>query len=113
LAMRLKPKTRAMKKTTETFGGTTPLISSVVAGALLAIWVPENEKKRNRKVPTNSPRPATTLLRTVEGSESMGRRVVAILWSLGPASEAKVDILTGWQSKRPVLLVEELTMECG
>lgn len=63
-----------------------PVVSKRLAAAtavadILAIWVPANEKKRKRKVPTNSPRMATMLLRTVEGRESMGREFWTPSWA--------------------------------
>ena len=62
-----------------------PVVASRLAAAtavadMLAIWVPAKEKNRKRKVPTNSPRMATMLLRTVEGRVSMGREVGAPSW---------------------------------
>ena len=44
---------------------------------MLAICVPENEKKRNKKVPTNSPRQATISFLMVEGTANIGSRLVS------------------------------------
>ena len=44
---------------------------------MLAICVPEKEKKRNKNVPTNSPRPATSSFLMVEGTDNIGSRLVS------------------------------------
>jgi hypothetical protein len=87
LVIKLKPKTRAIYMRLDVLGKDAFLPFGVVGGGgVLAIWVPANAKKRNRKVPTNSPKPATILLRTVEGLLSMGSLVGD---SLRAASEVK------------------------
>lgn len=60
--------------------------ASVLGGPVFAICVPAKEKKRNKKVPTNSPKAATMLFRVVEGLASIGRPDCA---PLGPGSELK------------------------
>jgi len=63
-------------------------IASSLGGPVLAICVPAKEKKRNKKVPTNSPKAATMLFRVVEGLASMGSPDWAPC-PFGPGSELK------------------------
>lgn len=66
MAIKDMPKARAMKTRLDVLGNAKPEAGTVGAG-VLAIWVPAKATKRNKKVPTNSPMPATTVLRAVEG----------------------------------------------
>jgi hypothetical protein len=63
LTVRLNPKAKAMYKKLAAIGGP----SGDWAAIMLATCVPAYAKKRNRKVPTNSPRKAMKWLRTVAG----------------------------------------------
>src|SRR3954452_10483298 len=75
-----------MKTSWTRFGGAgSPLASD--AGMELATWVPAKAKKRKRKVPTNSPRAATVLLRRVVGRISMGRAWDLLALAEGPLLE--------------------------
>jgi hypothetical protein len=83
------PKTRPIKMRSGVLGNTMLLPGGGVAGAVVAIWVPAKAKKRNRKVPTNSPSPATVLLRIVDGFDNIGSLVVPFPRPMSPFSELK------------------------
>ena len=66
LTARLKPNESAMYSKTETLA-LNGAVRGVVAAIMFATCVPEKAKNRNKNVPTNSPKKATTSLRTFCG----------------------------------------------
>jgi len=74
-----------MKINPAMFGGTSPLPPgpSGTAPGVLATWVPAKAKNRKRKVPTNSPRAATVLLRRVAGRVLCVEVVLVMLVNAG------------------------------
>ncbi|KAG7131912.1 hypothetical protein HYQ46_009600 [Verticillium longisporum] len=64
--------------------------SVLVDAGVLASCVPANEKKRKRKVPTNSPTTAVTLLRAPDCAFRMGSRLVFVRVGGTPAGAAAV-----------------------
>ena len=61
-----------MNANTAKSGGAGSPFTPGLGTGVLAIWVPAKAKNKKRKVPTNSPRAATVLLRRVAGRVSMG-----------------------------------------
>jgi hypothetical protein len=92
LAIKLRPKARAMKIKLDVLGKGVSLPFTGTGAGVLATWVLANAKNKKRNVPTNSPRAATMLLRFVSDLVNMGSLVGEPFW---PASEAKESMRHG------------------